>query len=86
MVGPLREDFFVETMLVLGHTVHYLKTARGAKTPDYLIPGPEGDIVIEVGGKGKGYQQFKGIDAEKKIILRMELKRQVCGGRYSWPG
>ncbi len=68
-IGALREDFFVETMLSLGKKIHYLKTTRGAKTPDYLIPAERGDIVVEIGGKGKGRRQFKGIKEKKKVIL-----------------
>jgi len=68
-IGPLREDFFVETMLSAGKDIYYLKTRRGAKTPDYVIPSGSGDIVVEVGGKGKGYQQFKGFSQKKKIVF-----------------
>ena len=63
--GPLREDFFVETMRFSQKEIFYLKSTRGEKTPDYLID----DTVIEIGGKSKGRQQFKGYSANKKIIL-----------------
>ncbi|MFH1416313.1 MAG: AAA family ATPase [Elusimicrobiota bacterium] len=72
--GALREDFFVETMLSLGKEIYYLKTTRGAKTPDYLIPAYNGRIVVEIGGKGKGRQQFKGITEKKKMILTHSLE------------
>ncbi len=67
-LGGLREDFFVGTFKALGQEVFYLKSFRGSKTPDYLLQDPQ-DIVFEVGGKGKGKSQFKGIDVCKKIIL-----------------
>lgn len=65
-VGGLREDFFAEMMRHGNTPIHYLKTRRGAKTPDYLL----GDgTVIEVGGKGKGFTQFKDVVAERKYIF-----------------
>ena len=70
LVG-LREDFFAESMKRAGLSFHYLKSTRGKKTPDFLIHGPE-KIVIEVGGKGKGRQQFKGIEVGRKLIVAHE--------------
>ncbi|MBI1976427.1 MAG: ATP-binding protein [Candidatus Omnitrophica bacterium] len=67
-VGGLREDFFVEAVKTCGLDVHYLKSTRGAKTPDYVISGRR-SLVLEIGGKGKGRQQFKGFQARRKIIL-----------------
>jgi len=67
-IGGLREDFFVETFRALGKEVFYLKSNRGEKTPDYFIRDTQ-DIVFEVGGKGKGRSQFKGMDIKTKIIL-----------------
>ncbi len=67
-IGGLREDFFVEALRALDKEVFYLKSVRGQKTPDYLVREFE-DIVFEIGGKGKGRSQFKGIDAKRKIIL-----------------
>ncbi len=65
-VGGLREDFFAEMMRHSGMPIHYLKTKRGAKTPDYLL----GDgTVIEIGGKGKGFTQFKDVKANRKFIF-----------------
>jgi hypothetical protein len=49
-----------------GYKFHYLKTKRGAKTPDYLVEHEKDRFVIEIGGKGKGREQFKGIKIEKK--------------------
>jgi predicted AAA+ superfamily ATPase len=68
-VGGLREDFFVEMMRAAGIGHHYLKTARGTKTPDYMVPSQKGDLVVEIGGRGKGRTQFKGIKAERKLIF-----------------
>lgn len=67
-IGPLREDFFVETLRALGKEVLYLKSMRGQKTPDYLVRDFE-DVVLEVGGKGKGRSQFKGVEHKRKIIF-----------------
>jgi len=67
-IGGLREDFFVEAFRALGKEVFYLKSNRGEKTPDYFIRDTQ-DIVFEVGGKGKGRSQFKGMDIKTKIIL-----------------
>jgi len=67
-VGGLREDFFVEAMRSGGYDLSYLKSTRGQKTPDYLIKDQE-EMVFEIGGKGKGRSQFKGIETKQKIIL-----------------
>jgi len=67
-VGGLREDFFVESARANGFDVRYLKSTRGEKTPDYILGG-EKSLVFEIGGKGKGRQQFKGFQAKRKIIL-----------------
>lgn len=68
VLGGLREDFFIETMRSLDQDVHYLKSTRGQKTPDYVISHKGKNIVIEIGGKGKGRGQFKGFTMEQKII------------------
>jgi len=68
-LGALREDFLATMLTASGLAFHYLKSTRGSKTPDYLIPHSGGEIVVEVGGKGKGREQFKGIQAEKKVIF-----------------
>jgi predicted AAA+ superfamily ATPase len=66
-IGALREDFFVQNCRILNKNIKYLKSTTGSKTPDYIIAGD--DIVVEIGGKGKGRTQFKGYKAGKKIIL-----------------
>ncbi len=69
-LGGIREDFFIEMMRMKNISTEYLKTKRGAKTPDFLIKQSNGDdIIVEIGGKGKGREQFKGIDIKKKLIL-----------------
>ena len=68
-LGAIREDFFAEMLTIKDYKFHYLKTKRGAKTPDYLVEYDKEKIVIEIGGKGKGRSQFKGINVEKKLIL-----------------
>lgn len=68
-VGAIREDFFAEMLVMKGYSFHYLKTKRGAKTPDFLVEYGNEQVVIEIGGKGKGRAQFKGIKVENKLIL-----------------
>jgi len=72
-IGAIREDFFAEILRMKGWAFSYLKTKRGAKTPDFLIKAEGESIILEVGGKGKGKgkgrQQFKGIKGNKKMIL-----------------
>lgn len=69
VIGGLREDFCVEMLINAGIECHYLKSTRGSKTPDFLVRDRHGNIVFEVGGKGKGRSQFKGINVKRKIIL-----------------
>ena len=68
-IGALREEFFIEMMICKGISFNYLKSTRGAKTPDYLVQSGDGSYVIEIGGPGKGREQFKGFDGKKNIIL-----------------
>ena len=68
-IGAIREDFFAEILRMKGWAFSYLKTKRGAKTPDFLIKAEGENIILEVGGKGKSRQQFKGIKGNKKMIL-----------------
>ncbi len=68
-VGAIREDFFAEMLKMKGQPFSYLKTKRGAKTPDFLIKRGNEKIVIEIGGKGKGRQQFKDVVVSKKLVL-----------------
>ncbi|MBS3068904.1 ATP-binding protein [Candidatus Micrarchaeota archaeon] len=64
-IGALREDFFVEAISSLGMGIDYLKGRMGEKTPDYVVD----DFICEVGGHSKGFSQFKGFAAKKKIIF-----------------
>jgi predicted AAA+ superfamily ATPase len=68
-IGALREDFFTQMLLMNNIHFTYLKSKRGAKTPDYLLNLDSGRIIVEVGGKGKGREQFKGVELDKKLIL-----------------
>jgi predicted AAA+ superfamily ATPase len=68
-LGGLREDFFIEMMAIKGRPAFYLKSTTGEKTPDYLVTEGSQDYILEIGGKGKGREQFKGIDIAKSIIL-----------------
>ncbi len=67
--GGLREDFVALAMRQAGIPLHYLKSTRGQKTPDFHIPHAGGSVVLEVGGRGKGRTQFKGFQADRKIVL-----------------
>ena len=71
--GGLREDFFALAMRQAGIEIHYLKTTRGGKTPDFLVEHNGQRIVFEIGGRGKGRSQFKGITAERKIVLAPDI-------------
>lgn len=66
-IGALREDFFAESMAMVDRTFSYLKSTRGKKTPDFLLRREDEDLVLEVGGKGKGKRQFKDLTATNKI-------------------
>ncbi len=68
-IGGTREDFAMDCLAIAGKRVHYLKSTRGQKTPDFWIDGPEYPLVLEVGGKGKGREQFKGVKVERKLIV-----------------
>jgi len=68
-IGALREEFFAEMMICKGISFNYLKSTRGAKTPDYLVQSGDEEYVIEIGGSGKGREQFKGFAGKKNLIL-----------------
>lgn len=68
-IGGLREDYFVQAAQQAGIEVHYLKSTRGKKIPDYLVELDNEKLAIEIGGKGKGREQFKGIKVDRKIIF-----------------
>ena len=65
LAGTIKEDFFVSMLKAVNQPVYYLKTRRGKKTPDYLIElrekGRVKRYVVEIGGRKKGFSQFKGI-------------------------
>jgi len=61
--------FFAEMLTGASIEFHYLKSTRGSKTPDFLVRDDRGKIVLEVGGRGKGRSQFKGIKVDRKIVL-----------------
>jgi len=68
-IGGLREDFFVEMLRQAGIEFGYLKSTRGAKTPDYLVRSGPDKLVVEIGGKGKGREQFKGVKVGRKLVF-----------------
>jgi hypothetical protein len=67
-LGALREDFAAEALRMSGIPFQYLKSTRGKKTPDFLLEGA-GGLVVEVGGRGKGRSQFKGVGAGQKLVF-----------------
>ena len=68
--GALREEFFVQSIDNLNQTLYYLKSRRGAKTPDYLFIFEGNKYIFEIGGQKKGFSQFKGIsDQYNKYII-----------------
>ncbi len=68
-IGGLREDFFAEAMRQAQMDFSYLKSTRGQKTPDYLVDHGGEKLAIEIGGEGKGRQQFKGVTPDRKLIF-----------------
>ena len=68
-IGALREEFFIENIRNSGFSFNYLKSNRGAKIPDYYVSNDENSYIIEIGGKGKGREQFKGVNEKKQLIL-----------------
>jgi len=76
-IGGLREDFFVQMLRQAGHEFGYLKSTRGAKTPDFLVHGEKDRLVVEVGGRGKGRQQFKDVAIDRKLVF---AETDVPGG------
>lgn len=76
-LGALREDFVTTMFRVLQMEYSYLKSTKGKKTPDFLVEYDGKKIIIEVGGKNKGREQFKELNNfDYKIILKhgTELK------------
>ncbi len=68
-IGGLREDYFVQAAKQADMDIHYLKSTRGKKTPDYLVEVNGEKLAIEIGGKGKGREQFKGVTVDRKIVF-----------------
>ncbi len=68
-IGAVREDFVTESFRMAGMEYSYLKSTRGRKTPDYAVMLDGDELVVEVGGKGKGREQFKGFEKKKSLIL-----------------
>lgn len=52
-----------------GIRFHYLKSTRGAKTPDFLIDDAADQLAVKIGGPGKGRSQFKGIEIDRKQVF-----------------
>jgi predicted AAA+ superfamily ATPase len=68
-IGGLREDYFSEALKQAGIRFRYLKSTRGAKTPDFLIEDSPERLVVEIGGPGKGREQFKGVQIDCKLVF-----------------
>ncbi len=76
--GGLREDLFIMALRQQGVDPAYVKGTRGEKIPDYLFRHQGERVVVEVGGKGKGRSQFKGITADR---IRIAAEGGVWGDR-----
>jgi predicted AAA+ superfamily ATPase len=68
-VGGLREDFAALSLRQAGIPVQYLKGTRGQKTPDFLVECGGLSVALEIGGPGKGRRRFKGIEADRKLVV-----------------
>lgn len=68
-IGSLHEDFFALSMRLAQIPFTYVKSQRGKKIPDFSFSWNSMNIILEVGGKGKGRSQFKGVTYDRKIIL-----------------
>ncbi len=51
-IGTVRESFFCNQLISAGHRIEY----GGLKTGDFKV---DGDIIVEVGGADKGYDQIR---------------------------
>lgn len=67
--GGLREDFAAQALKMRCGALHYLKSTRGEKTPDFLVEENGKEFVVEVGGKGKGRSQFKNYKAAATRLI-----------------
>ncbi len=67
--GAMREEFFVMMARMNGWKIHYLKTKRGEKTPDYLVGRGNNRYVFEVGGDKKSLKQLKGVKNANSYVL-----------------
>ncbi len=76
VMGILKEDFLVSQLKGLGIRLKYLKTKRGRKTPDFYLKWQGKEYVIEVGGKSKGRNQFKGIEVKNKVLALYPFSSQ----------
>ncbi len=89
-VGALREEFFALAMQQHGCGFQYAKSVRGSKTPDFLLSvdasGTLHGTVVEIGGRGKGRSQFKGLEYERKVVLFDAALSPGRSGRSGRPG
>lgn len=58
--GALREEFFTQSIGYLNQPLYYLKSKRGAKTPDYLFIFNGNKYIFEIGGQKKVFPNLKG--------------------------
>ena len=74
-IGGLREDFATSCFISAGMDFSYLKSIRGEKTPDFIVGKGTTEVVIEIGGSGKTFRQFKGMPEKlKKVIFSDQLE------------
>ena len=58
-----------DALYLSADTLAYLKSTRGAKIPDFMVTIGDMRAAVEIGGKGKGREQFKGVRADHKIVF-----------------
>ncbi len=75
----LHQDFFATMMAAAGIPYFYLKSTRGAKTPNFLVSLRSGEVVVEIKGKGRGIRRFKGIKAEKRAVFSRSGGKEAKG-------
>lgn len=68
-IGGLREDFAIDALNNAGIDLSYLKSKTGEKTPDFLAEFEGKKVIIEIGGAGKSYHQFKGFSKKYTKIV-----------------
>ncbi len=78
-IGGLREDFAVDCLSRANINFHYLKTKRGQKTPDLILEHKGKKLIIEIGGEGKNFSQFKDINEDVEQFIFSDSSNSKVG-------